>query len=391
MAAMRNVTVRVPTTIFGNGVVSEVGKVAKDLGAKKALIVTGQTIGKSETFKKVKISLEEAGVKTALFSDVDPNVPIDNVAACAKACRENNCDIFIGLGGGSTMDCTKAASVLASFDNIDKVDLSQWLGIEKMPRRGLPKILVPTTSGTGSEWTMSLVVLYQGRKASMVSPYNIPDAAIVDPMLTLEAPQKVTADTGMDALTHAVESYLGIRSNLWSEMVCESAIRAISGNLRQAWAGGGNNVEARFNMSFGSMIACNPITGAGAHLGHGMAHSLQTVMPDLTHGQSCSLMLPAVMEFDIPANPERSAKIAGLMGVNVEGLSILEQAEEGVEAVRQLSTDIGVPQRLRDIGLKKEDIAKVVNVLFEFQLRLVNQSPRKCTREDATKIFESVW
>ncbi|MDD5126526.1 MAG: iron-containing alcohol dehydrogenase [Dehalococcoidales bacterium] len=388
---LHSFSIRVPNTIFGNGVVSEVGKTAKELGARKALLVTGAVIAKSETLNKVKKSLEEAGIAHAVFSEVEPNNPIENIVATAKAAQANGCNMIIGVGGGSTMDNAKAASVLADYKNIDKTDISQWLGTDKVPRRGLPKIMIPTTSGTGSEWTMPIVVMNEGRKAAMRSAYLVPDYAIVDPLLTLDCPPKVTADTGMDALTHAIEEYTGYRPNLWADMLAGEAIRLIGANLRAAYAKGAENVEARYNMSFASMIACNPMLSVGANLGHGMAHALQSVMHNLTHGESCSLMLCAIMSFNMIANLDKFGRIAMLMGENVEGLSAREKAEAGIEAIRQLSIDVGIPQRLRDIGMKKEDIKKAVDILFEYQDRLVEQNPRHCTRADATKIFESVW
>ena len=391
MTTLRTFPVRVPNTIFGNGCVSEVGTVAKGLGAKKALLVTGKTIGKSELLDRVKKPLEEAGIAMAVFSGVEPDNPIENIVATAKAARKNDCDMIIGVGGGSTMDNAKAASILAAYADIDKVDVSEWLGTEKVPQRGIPSIMVPTTSGTGSEWTMVTVVMTGGRKQAIRSAYLLPDVAIVDPLMTLDMPQKVTADTGMDALTHAIEAYTGVRANLYSDMIAEQAISLIGSNLREAYAKGSENVEARYNVSFASMIACNPVLAAGAHLGHGMAHSLQSVMHNITHGESCSLMLCAIMDFNKIAKMEKIARIAELMGEDVKDLSVRERAEVGIEAVRELSMDIGMPQSLQDIGMKKEDIRKVVDILFEYQMGLVNQNPRQCSREDATKIYESVW
>jgi alcohol dehydrogenase class IV len=368
-----------------------VGRDAEKLGAKKALLITGKVIGKSATLEKVKKSLVEHNIQWAHFDGVDPNNPIENIVASAKAAQENGCDLVIGVGGGSTMDNAKAASVLASYEDIDSVDISKWIGTENVPRRGLPKIMVATTSGTGSEWTVPIVLMTEGRKMAMRSTYLVPDAAIVDPLLTMDVPQRVTADTGMDALTHAIEAYTGIRDNLYSDMIEERAISLIGAYLRRAYAKGTQDVEARYYMSFASMIACNPLVTAGAHLGHGMAHALQSVMHNLTHGQSCSLMLCAVMEFNKLAKAEKMASIAGLMGENVEGLSLREMADLGIDSVRQLSEDIGMPQRLRDIGMKKDDIQKVVHILFEYQMGLVKGNPRQCSREDAAMILESVW
>lgn len=389
----QNFSIRVPYTIFGNGSVAEVGKVAKELGAEKVLLVTGRTIGKSDLLDRVKQPLESEGIGISIFSGVEPDNPMENVIDSAKAAKENRCDMIIGVGGGSTMDNAKVASVLADFDDIDKVDTRQWLGNNNVPRRGLPQIMVPTTSGTGSEWTQVIVVHVDGHKMVMRSAHLLPDAAIVDPLMALDMPQKVTVDTGMDALTHAIESYTGIRANAFSDMIEETAIRLIAANLRVAYSKGYENIKARYNMSFASMIACNTLLTTGAHLGHGFAMALQSAVhdPAFTHGAACSLALCPVMEFNMIANLEKHAKIAELMGDNVEGLSVYKQALLAIEAVRQLTIDLGMPQRLRDIGMKKEDIKNVVDILFKSYSVQINNNPRQCNREDALKILESVW
>jgi alcohol dehydrogenase len=288
------------------------------------------------------------------------------------------------------MDNAKLTSILVTAEDISKEDMRQWLGADKITRRGMPKILIPTTSGTGAEWTQPSVVTADGRKTAVISVYLLPDVAIVDPLLTLNLPQKITADTGMDALTHAIETYTGLNANQFSDMLEEKAIRLIATNLRTAYAMGPKNVEARYNMSLASMLACNCLLVSGSNLGHGMAHSLQSVVHDTTHGITCSLMLCPVMEFNMMATLEKQAKIAELMGEDVDGLSLQDRAHRAVEAVRRLSIDVGIPQRLRDIGVKKEDIQTAVDILFS-QPGYIARNPRQCSREEAMKIYESVW
>jgi alcohol dehydrogenase class IV len=384
-------SVRIPYTFIGNGAVNNVGKLAKEFGAKKVLLITDQGVVKAGLADKVKQLLEEEGNVVVIADHVEPDNPIKGIEKSARVAKEGGCDLMIGLGGGSVMDNAKLASILVTADDISKEDVSQWLGTDKITRRGMPKILIPTTSGTGAEWTQPAAITLEGRKMGIRSAYLLPEAVIVDPLMTLNLPQKVTADTGMDALSHAVEVYTGLRANLFSDMMAEKAISLIGSNLRAAYAMGPNNVEARYNMSFASMIACNPLLVTGAHLGHGLAHSLQSVVHNTTHGITCSLMMCPVMEFNLMATMEKQAKIAELMGENIDGLSLKEGALCGIEAVRQLSIDVGMPQRLRDIGLKKEDIQNVVDILFKYQMGLVNNNPRRCSREEAIKILESVW
>ena len=254
----------------------------------------------------------------------------------------------------------------------------------------MPKILIPTTSGTGAEWTQPSVVTADGRKVAVVSAYLLPEAAVVDPLLTLNLPQRITADTGMDALSHAVEVYTGLGANQFSDMIEEKVIKLIATNLRTAYAMGSKNVEARYNMSLASMLACNCLLVGGSNLGHGMAHSLQSVVHNTTHGITCSLMMGPVLEFNMMATMEKQARIAELMGENVDGLPLPDKARRAVEAVRKLSIDVGMPQRLRDIGMKKEDIQTVVDILFS-QPGYIARNPRQCSREEAVKIYESIW
>lgn len=389
MPEFPNISVRVPYTIFGNGSVEKVGKEAAKMGAKKALVVTGRTVGSSGLVERARKPLEQSGLEVAAFSEVEPNTPMENIVATAKAARDNHCDLMVGIGGGSTMDNVKTASVLAACEDIEGIDVGSWVGVGKTPRQSLPKILIPTTAGTGAEWTTSTLTMTGGNKVAILSPALMPDLAIVDPLMTLDMPPKLTADSGMDALTHAIEAYTAPHASLYSDMIAERAISLIGANLRRAYARGADDLEARYNISFASMIACNAMTSAGTHLIHGMAHALQSVMHNITHGQSCSLMLCAVMEFNMIAGMEKTAGIAGLLGENVEGPSLKEQAETAIETVRALSVDIGMPQSLSEIGMKREDIARAVDILFDTQAALVKQGPRHCSREEAAGIFES--
>lgn len=390
MDVLRTFPVRIPNTLFGNGAASEVGKIAKDLGAKKALLVTDKVVGKSDLVDKVKKPLQEAGLEVTVFSEVEPNNPLEAMIATAKAAKINKADIVIALGGGSTIDNVKGAACIACVGNINKFDITPWIGFYKVDVKGLPTIMLPTTSGTGSEWSMPLMVTINGRKKGFVSDKLLATVSIVDPQLALNMPQKVTADTGIDALSHAVETYLGLKANLFSDTMVEKAIILIGDNLRRAYAKGPEDIEARYNMSFAAMIACNQMTITGVNLGHAMAHALQNATHDITHGGACSIMMCAVMEYNKIVRMERLAKIAELMGENIDGLSPRGAADAGINAVRQLSINVGMPQRLRDIGVKREDISRIVDILFEDSPSNIANNPRQCTREDAAKIFESI-
>lgn len=391
MATLRTFPIRVPYTIFGDGSINDIGKVIKDLGAKKALIVTDKDLASSDLIEKVKKPLLDAGIEVAVHSGVEADNPLETMVATAKAAKINNCDAMIAVGGGSTMDNVKGAACIAGVDDIDNFDITPWMGYYKVDVQGLPKIMVPTTAGTGSEWTMPIMVSFNGHKKGMISDKLLATVVINDPQMTLNMPQKVTADTGMDALSHAVETYIGLRPNLFSDMMMEEAISLIGANLRRAYAKGTEDIEARYNMSFASMIACNQMTITGTNIGHGIAHALQNATHSFTHGSSCSIVMCAVMEFNKIARMERITRIAELMGEDVEGLSLSDAADKGIEAVRQLSIDVGMPQCLRDVGVAKEEISRIVDILFEDAAGLIANNPRQCSREDAVKILESMW
>lgn len=385
-------SVRIPYTFIGNGAVNNVGKMAKEFGAKKVLLVTDPGVVKAGLADKVKQPLEEEGIEVVILEHVEPDNPIKGIEKSARVAKEGGCDLMIGLGGGSVMDNVKLGSVLATAEDISQEDIRQYMGTDKVTRRGMPKIMIPTTSGTGAEWTRVSPMTDEsdGIKKTVRSDYLIPEGAILDPLMTLNLPQRITADTGMDALSHTMEAYTNLRANLFTDMIEETAIKLIATSLRDAYAKGSKNIEARYNMAFAAMIACMPVLITGAGLIHGMAHSLQ-VKVHASHGVTCSLMMPPVMEFNMLPNLQRYARIAELMGENLEGLSLREKAQKAIDAIKQLSIDVGMPQRLRDIGMKKEDIEPTVDVLFKFQAGLVNNNPRDCSREDAIKIYEAAW
>jgi len=383
--------VRIPYMLVGAGAVENVGTLAKKLGGKKVVIVTDPGVVQAGLVDKVKQPLEKEGIEFGIFDKCEPDAPVNVIRSCAQFIKEGGYDLMISVGGGSTLDAAKVAGIAATAEDVAKEDIAQY-AVTGTPRHGLPKIQIATTAGTGSEVSLGAVWTdADGTKKVISGEYNLPEVAIVDPLMTLNLPAKVTADSGMDALSHAIEGYTTPKANPVSDMFNESAIKLVADNLRIAYYKGSKNLQARQNMAIAASNATiGLIMGGGAILVHAMGHSLQMKV-HCTHGVSCSIMLPHVMEFNKFADPEKYARIAELMGEKIDGLPLRDAAQKAVDAVRKLTLDIGMPQRLRDIGVKKEQLPQFVDILFTVNTRMLNSNPRVCTREDATRIYEAAW
>ena len=383
--------IRMPRILIGTGAVENVGELAKKFGGRKVLIVTDPGVVQAGLVDKVKQPLEKEGIEFGIFDGCEPDVPIHIVKKCAQFAKDGGYDFMISVGGGSTLDTGKVASIVATAEDIAQEDISQYIA-KGAPRHGLPRIHIPTTSGSGADVSLgSPVTDVDGAKKVVFGEYLLPEVAIIDPLMTLNLPAKITADTGIDALCHAIEGYTSIKANVVSDMLSETVIRLVADNLRLAYCKGSKNLEARYNMAIAASLAIHCVLTSSAVLPHGMGHSLQSEVK-CTHAVSCSIMLPHVMEFNLLVDQPKYTRMAELMGERVEGLSLQDAARKAVEAVRKLTIDLGIPQRLRDIGMKKEQIPRVVDILFTpVNVWRVNNNPRDCSREDAARIFEAAW
>jgi alcohol dehydrogenase len=304
----------------------------------------------------------------------------------AKAAVKGKCDIVIGIGGGSSMDVAKAAAVVAG----NKAKAVDFLGLNKVPGPGLPMIMIPTTAGTGSEVTFTAVFVRKDlkKKEGMNSHYLYPDVALLDPMLTLSLPPQPTAATGIDALCHAIESYTSINASPMSELVSLDAICLIAENLRTC-VHNGNNIEAREKMLLGSLYAGLGLANAGVTAVHSLSYPLGGKF-GISHGLANTMMLPAVMVYNIPAAHEKFAMIAEAMGELVDDLSLREAAYQAVEAVDSLIEDCGIYSTLNDFGIKEQDFPELAKVAMTVARPLAN-NPRKITVEDAIEIYEDAF
>ena len=372
--------------LFGIGASREIGKEAKALGGTKVLIVTDPGVVNSGLVASLRTNLEEAGMKVFLFDRVEPEPSASLVDESAQLAKENGVDVVIGVGGGSSLDIAKGASLLASNPG----NVLDYSGMDLIPKRGLPKILVPTTAGTGSEVTRVFVLIDKrdNMKKVVFSNYSIPELALVDPMLTISMPSKVTADTGMDALVHAIETYVSMNATPFSDLLASKAIELIPKYLPMAFAKG-ENIEARYHMSLASLLAGMAFASGGLGAVHALAYPLGTEY-HLPHGRTNAIMLPHVMEFNSIGNRSRYALIAEMMGKKEVPIDLKAGVAKAVEAVIQLLDDIQIPYHLKDYGIPKEAIPKLVEGGMR-QARLFVPNPRDLREEDVEAIYTKAW
>lgn len=370
---------------FGRDSVKVVGERCKLLGGKKALIVTDKFLVKiaNGPVEQVIKFLKEADVESVIYDGVEPNPKDTNVADGLKIYQKENCDIIVTVGGGSPHDCGKGIGIAATHEG----DLYDYAGIEKLVNPLPPIIAVNTTAGTASEVTRHAVITNTKTKVKyvIVSWRNTPLVSINDPMLMLDKPPALTAATGMDALTHAVEAYITLGANPVTDAAAIQAIKLIANNLRQAVAYG-HNIEARENMAYASLLAGMAFNNAGLGYVHAMAHQLGGLY-DMPHGVANAILLPHVARYNLISNPQKYANMAEFLGENIDGLSVMEAAEKAIDALTRLSKDVGIPSGLSELGVKEED--------FEYMAKMAmidgnaGCNPVKGTEKDIVNIFKS--
>jgi alcohol dehydrogenase len=359
-----------PTQLFGTGAVEKIGDEAKRLGITRALVVTDPGVAKAGIAGHVRDLLERAGVSTSLYDRVEPEPSVASVErAFGEAGREH--DAIVGVGGGSALDTAKGLSLRSANPG----PLQRYFGVELVEKTGLPTILVATTAGTGSEITPNAIFddTERGLKAGIVSHRLFAQVAIVDPDLTLGVPADVTAASGIDALTHAIESYVAVRATPHTDLYALESIRLIAGNLRSAVARGGDRA-ARYGQALGSFYAGISITNAGTGLCHAMAYPLGSAH-HVPHGMANALLLPAVLAYNMLGDLPKMARVAAAMGEQVEGLADRDAAQAGVDAVRRLCADVGLPKGLREVGVAEAALEGFVEGALSAQ-RLITNNPR---------------
>ncbi|MEM0049172.1 MAG: iron-containing alcohol dehydrogenase [Candidatus Bathyarchaeia archaeon] len=372
------------SVLFGVGCIDSLGEEAKNLDASRALLIVDPVVAKLGVAERAKLSLEKQQISVEIFDGVEPEPHVEIVHKTTQIVRRGNFDIVVGIGGGSTMDVAKATSVMAANPGT----IEDYIGFGKVKRRS-SLILSPTTAGTGSEVSAFFVLTKDGYKTLTFSPKVPPDVAIIDPMLTITMPPKVTAGSGFDALSHAIESILSVDSNEYTEMFAFKAIELIGKYFKTAFYQGWN-IEARRAMSMAAFIVGFAFSVTGLVIGHGAAMRLGEVL-HLPHGEACGLCLPYAMEFNIPVAAEKLAKVAEALGVDIRGLSHEEAARKAAKTVKSLVEEFGLKSSLKEYGVKKEDIEKLVADFLERSTAEIKWNPRTITKENLTKFYEKMW
>lgn len=370
--------------VFGCGSFSGLAAQIREMRAKKPFIAMDGNLAKLGMRDKIMEMFDREGMKAVLYDRVLPEPPLEQVDEGAKLALKGKCDIVIGIGGGSAMDVAKAIAVVAAHN----AEAKDFLGLNKVPAPGLPTIMVPTTAGTGSEVTFTAVFVRHDlrKKEGMNSVYMYPDLALLDPELTLSLPPPPTAASGMDALCHAIESYTSVIASPASEMFSLEAIRLISENLRTC-VHNGKDLEAREAQMLGSLYAGIGLANAGVGAAHSLSYPLGGKY-GISHGVANTLMLPRIMEFNLPGALEKFAIVAEMMGEDTEGLSVRDAAMLAVEAVDVLIEDCDIATSLEEFGIPEEDFPEMAKVAMTVARPLEN-NPRKVTLEDAIAIYRT--
>lgn len=372
------------TSYHGSGAIEAIAQEVKARGLHKALVCSDPDLLKFGVSQKVLNVLEKASLAYEIFSDIKPNPTIENVQAGVAAYKAAGADYIIAIGGGSSMDTAKGVAII--IENPEYADVRSLEGAVDTPNKCAPIIAVPTTAGTAAEVTINYVItdVEKNRKMVCVDPHDIPVVAIVDPDMTETMPKGLTAATGMDALTHAIEGY--ITKGAWelSDMFHLKAIEIISRSLRGAVA---NTKEGRRDMALGQYVAGMGFSNVGLGIVHSMAHPLGALY-DTPHGVANAIILPTVMEYNAPETGEKYREIARAMGVKgVDNMTQEEYRSAAINAVKQLSTDVGIPANLKDI-VKVEDLDFLSESAYNDACRPGN--PRETSVEEIKELYKSL-
>lgn len=376
---------QMPSVIhFGNNAAAQTGPEAKRMGAKRVLLVTDAILMQAGTVKPVLESLSAAGVEAVIFDKVASEPVLAFIDEGLKLLRKKKCEVIVAVGGGSSIDTAKALAVMAT--NPGKIQ--DYMGLGKIGQPGLPLIAVPTTAGTGSEVTIFTIITDTTRDVKMLigSPYVMPCVALVDPRMTLGMPRGLTAATGLDALTHAIEAYVSLKAQPLSDVMALSAIELLFKYLPQAWANP-NNLHARTQTLLGAMQAGIAFTNASVALVHGMSRPVGAYF-HVPHGLSNAALLGVVMEFSLMGNPDRYAQIAGAMGIDTTGLLPMKAAEEGTLLVKKLIADLEIPS-LEKLGVEKKKLDKVVEQMAKDAIASGSpgNNPRIATPQEIVELY----
>ena len=381
---MANRIILNPVSYHGAGAIAEIPNELKSRGFKKAFICTGGHTARSEGMAKIREYLDKAGIAHTTFSEVKPNPTIENVQSGVKAFHESGSDCIVAVGGGSAMDTAKAIGIIAA--NPEFADVRSLEGVAPTKRHAVFTVAVPTTAGTAAEVTINYVItdVEKKRKFVCVDANDIPEVAVVDPDMMASMPAALTASTGMDALTHAIEGLITNAAWEITDMFHLEAIRLISANLRDAVK---NDPDGRKGMALGQYIAGMGFSNVGLGIVHSMAHGLSALY-DTPHGVACAILLPLGLEYNADYSGEKYRALAKAMGVaDVDSMSQAEYRKAAIDAVKKLSRDVGIPADLKGI-VKDEDIRFLAESAYADACRPGN--PRETSIEEIEALYRSM-
>ncbi len=388
--------------IFGRDAVMQLGEVARRIGAARIFVVTDTALVRAGVVERVCQPLVAANVTLDVFDGGLPEPPLTLGDECVARARQFGAQAVLGLGGGSNMDLAKITATVLTHGGSTR----DYIGDDQIKGPILPLICVPTTAGTGSEVSGAAVLTDAGRamKVGILSNYLRPSLALVDPLLTVSCPAKVTADSGVDALTHAIEAYTAVDNedfplpagertiyqgrHPFGDMLAERAIQLVGANLRQVVANG-QDLAAREAMALGATLAGMAFSNVGVAVVHALEYPIGGAT-HCSHGAGNGLLLPFVMRFNLAARVSRFARIAELLGEDVRGLDEQTAAESSIAAVERLKIDIGIPRRLRDLGVTRDQIPVFAEKAFAVK-RILRVNPRPVTARDLESILESAF
>ena len=372
------------TSYHGAGAIQSIADEAKARAFQKAFVCSDPDLVKFGVTKKVLDVLDKAGLSYELYSNIKPNPTIENVQTGVAAFKASGADYIVAIGGGSSMDTAKAVGII--INNPEFADVRSLEGVADTKNKCVPIFAVPTTAGTAAEVTINYVItdVEKNRKMVCVDPHDIPVVAFIDPEMMASMPKGLTAATGMDALTHAIEGYITAGAWELSDMFHLKAIEIISRSLRGAVA---NTPEGREGMALGQYVAGMGFSNVGLGIVHSMAHPLGALY-DTPHGIANAIILPTVMEYNAEATGEKYREIASAMGVKgVDDMTQEEYRRAAIDAVKQLSSDVGIPADLKEI-VKREDIPFLAQSAYDDACRPGN--PKETSVADITRLYESL-
>lgn len=383
---MKNYSILTPPKIHV-GSVDYLATAALELQAKNVVILTDPGIVKCGVLGKVQEVLEKAGLSVEVVDRVVPEVPLNMVEEIAREIKEKPVDLIVGLGGGSSLDTAKLVAMFSTNGG----RITDYLGVNNVPRPALPMVLIPTTAGTGSEVTPAAIINdpVDSIKKAIISPNIVAKVAVVDPQLTCPCPPFITAITGMDALIHAIEAYTSIHANSYTNMLALQAVELIVGSLRKAYREP-NDVEARHNMALGSMLAGLAFGNSSVAAIHGLSYPLGGYY-NIPHGLANTIMTPPVMRYNFPSCRKEYARLAvASRQVEAAGLSEEEMGGKLIDLFVEMAEDLKIPLRLRDADIPKDMLPALAEAAL-INKRLLDNNPRAMNMEDVLKIYQAVW